>query len=197
MDYTIPRSIAVLDCDGGYTHIKLMQFLVASKHFDLRAAIIAACTEFCNADEGMEIYTSNCCCFNWGDFDLYVPEDICRRHGFVKVNSHNTIEHAFFDEHLVIDEQVYSTQEQSNKLLKRFFLFPPLDGTYHIWNYTVQWLTDAELLQQDNSLIIHKTLNNAAVDDRIRKDIKDIVPNIHSGVISAPASSGEKGGAKE
>ena len=169
MDYTIPRYLAVLDYDGGATYVKMLKFLVARENFDLKQAIIHACTDYCNAG-GMDIYLANCCCFNWGDFDLHVPEDICRRHGFIKVSTEDTIEIAYFNELLVRDGEILSSTIASSSSLKLYYLFPPLDGDYHIWNYTSQWLHEDDIPCQDPTLIIHKSLDDATADDRIRKD---------------------------
>lgn len=168
MEFTIPRYLAVMDYDGGATYVKMLHFLVTKENFDLQKAIKAACTDYCNTD-GSAIYLSNGCCFNYGDFDDLVPEEICRRHGFVKVASLNTTEVSFFNDHLVFDDQVLCSGVNSTGT-KLFYIFPPLDGEYHIWNYTVQWLTDAERTQQDSSFLIHPSMEEASLDERIRKD---------------------------
>lgn len=169
MEFTIPRYLAVLDYDGDATYVKMLHFLVARESFDLKQAVINACTDFCNTD-GTDIYLANCCCFNWGDFDAYVPEKICRKHGFIKASTKNTTEIAYFNDHLVRDEDILSSKCSGSPKLKLYYLFPPLDGDYHIWNYTSQWLHEDDIPCQDLSLIIHKSLDEASRDDRIRKD---------------------------
>lgn len=169
MDLTISRHLAVLDYDGDATYVKMLHFLVARENFDPKQAIINACTDFCNT-AGSEIYLANCCCFNWGDFDLHVPEEICRRHGFIKVSAQNTTEITYYNDHLVRDDEILSSESLSSSNLKLFYLFPPLDGDYHIWNYTRQWMQEDDISCQDPSLIIHKSLNDADADNRIRKD---------------------------
>lgn len=173
MEFTIPRYLAVLDYDGDATYVKMLHFLVAGENFNLKLAVINACTDFCNTD-GTDIYLANCCCFNWGDFDAYIPDEICRKHGFMKVASHDTVERAFFNDHLVKDAEILSSQLAKPIVSSYCYIFPPLDGDYHIWNYTGQWLTEYELRRQDKTLIIHKRLEDATNDNRIRKDTDTI-----------------------
>ena len=87
----------------------------------------------------------------------------------MKVASLNTTEVSFFNDHLVFDDQVLCSGVNSTGS-KLFYIFLPLDGEYHIWNYTVQWLTDAERAQQDSSFLIHPSMEEATLDERIRKD---------------------------
>ena len=48
----------------------------------IRDAVVAACTEYVNTEEGRRVYEGNCDCFNWADLEAYVPHDICIKHGF-------------------------------------------------------------------------------------------------------------------
>ena len=50
MEFTIPRYMAVLDYDGDATYVKMLHFLVTGENFDLKQAVINACTDFCNTD---------------------------------------------------------------------------------------------------------------------------------------------------
>lgn len=174
MELTIPRYLAVLDYDGDAAYVKMLHFLVARENFDLKQAVINACTDFCNTD-GTDIYLANCCCFNWGDFDAHVPEEFCRKHGFIKVASHDTVERAFFNDHLVKDAEILSSQLAKPVVSSNCYIFPPLDGDYHIWNYTGQWLTEYEMRRHAKDLIIHRSLEDAAKDLRIRKDTDPII----------------------
>ena len=75
---------------------------------DLEIAVQEACTEYVKTEEGKQIYSYNCRNFNWGDFDMYVPEDICKKYGFRKLKSPKT-EMDFtvnLDEHLIDDEEL-------------------------------------------------------------------------------------------
>lgn len=59
-------------------------FEVPNKNFDLKGAVYAAATEFCQTEEGRRIYDYNCCCFNWADFSVSVPNEFCKKYGFKK-----------------------------------------------------------------------------------------------------------------
>lgn len=75
---------------------------------DLEFAVQKACTEYVKTEEGKRIYSYNCQNFNWADFDMNVPEDICKKHGFRKLEGQKT-EMDFtvnWDEHLVDDEEL-------------------------------------------------------------------------------------------
>lgn len=52
------------------------------ENFDIKAAVRAACTDFCKTETGREIYEDNCHEFNWVDFSQNVPDEICESHGF-------------------------------------------------------------------------------------------------------------------
>lgn len=47
-------------------------------------AVQAAAREFLNTPEGKKVWNDNCGNFNYGDFDLNVPNSICLRHGFYR-----------------------------------------------------------------------------------------------------------------
>lgn len=53
---------------------------------DLRKAIKAASLEYCLTDQGRKTYINNCHCFNYGDFSTYVTNDICARHGILRID---------------------------------------------------------------------------------------------------------------
>ena len=61
--------------------------LEAEHGINISAAIASACSEYCQTKEGRKVYESNNRCFNWGDFDLNVPNSICEKYGFRKTQS--------------------------------------------------------------------------------------------------------------
>lgn len=76
---------------------------------DVIHAIKAACNEYIHTYEGQKTYEHNCNNFNWADFDVHVPNSICRRHGFAKIDSMlSTIERNW-------DEQLAERQEEQNE----------------------------------------------------------------------------------
>lgn len=54
---------------------------------DFKEAAIAATKEYCNTAEGKIILKENCGFFNWGDFNLNVPNSICEKYGIKKIQS--------------------------------------------------------------------------------------------------------------
>lgn len=49
---------------------------------DILPAIKAAAQEYLDTPDGLRIWDENCECFNYGDFDLNVPDEVCGHHGF-------------------------------------------------------------------------------------------------------------------
>lgn len=49
-------------------------------------AIKKASMDYCNTEEGKEYYNANGRSFNYSDFDLMVPNSICKKYGIEKVN---------------------------------------------------------------------------------------------------------------
>lgn len=48
-------------------------------------AIKKASIAYCQTEEGKEYYSANGCSFNYSDFDLMVPNSICKKYGIEKV----------------------------------------------------------------------------------------------------------------
>lgn len=63
-------------------------FLRAAPCVNIDESIKLACTEYCLTDEGKRTYIRNCRSFNYGDFAIYVPNDICRKYGILKINDY-------------------------------------------------------------------------------------------------------------
>lgn len=72
--------------------------------FDLKGAVRKAVHEFLCTKGGKEIYDCNCGGFNWADFEPYVPNEICRKYGFEKLDSAVSDLEVDWDEHLADDE---------------------------------------------------------------------------------------------
>ena len=60
--------------------------LEAPAEVDIVKAVKAACKEFCETETGKKIYEENGNCFNWGDFDTNIPDSICQKHGFSRID---------------------------------------------------------------------------------------------------------------
>lgn len=68
---------------------------------DVITAIKKASTEYCLTNEGKQTYIGNCHCFNFGDFDTYVPNTICEKYGIKKIDSNTTFGIVDFNTELV------------------------------------------------------------------------------------------------
>lgn len=106
------RTITAFEQDGFNRRILVLVFDVPNEAFDLEAAVRAASVEYCRTEEGKDTYEGNCHCFNWADFDMYVPDEICEKHGFKKVRTESAEEFVNWDEQLVQDEDVYPDENE-------------------------------------------------------------------------------------
>lgn len=79
------EQIIVATESDGFETTNLVINLLVKKSVDIDDAVKSACEEYCKTDEGKEIYKSNCYCFNWGDFNTYVPNSICEKYGIMKI----------------------------------------------------------------------------------------------------------------
>ena len=79
---------------------------VNSEDINIEQAVLDACKEYCLTNEGKRTFEGNCNCFNWGDFDTYVPNEICEKYGFRKVES-NVAEEFNFDQQLVDEYEIF------------------------------------------------------------------------------------------
>ncbi len=77
-----------------------------------KKAVLAACREYCQTEEGKNTYIGNCDSFNWGDFDAYVPNSICEKHGFRKIDFEVNTENVDFNEQLVLETDVFENEEE-------------------------------------------------------------------------------------
>lgn len=95
------RTITAIERDGFNVRTLTMVFEVPAKDFDLKAAVMAAATEYCKTKEGRETYSHNCGNFNWADLEMNVPNEICERHGFRMVDTMLSDIEVDWDEQLV------------------------------------------------------------------------------------------------
>jgi hypothetical protein len=102
-------SYSVIDQDGIDFNIATI-VMFAADGVNVKKSIRSACIEFCNTDEGREIFIGNNNCFNWGDFITYVPNDICKKYG-LEILDNVQQENAYFDELLVTDFDIKEENE--------------------------------------------------------------------------------------
>lgn len=100
------KIIVATEADGLDTTNLVMVLDVDSEDINIEQAVLKACKEYCLTDEGKRTFEGNCNCFNWGDFDAYVPNEICQKYGFRKVES-NVAEEFNFDQQLVDEYDIF------------------------------------------------------------------------------------------
>ena len=71
---------------------------------DIVKAVKNASREFIQTELGRSLYAYNCYCFNWGDFWNNVPNEICEKYGFKKIDSGVSNFQVNLNEQLVDDE---------------------------------------------------------------------------------------------
>lgn len=100
------KTIVAIDVDGLDVDV-LTIALDVEDGIDIKHAVMDACKEYCLTEDGQDTYDEcNCRCFNWADFDAYVPNELCEKHGFRKVDVCTTLE---FDlnEQLVDEDDIF------------------------------------------------------------------------------------------
>ena len=100
------RTITALEHEGMDVRVLVLNFEVPNEEFDLMAAVKAAALEYCQTEEGKKTYEYNCRNFNWADFEMNVPDEICARHGFSVLASPVADLVVDWDEQLVEREEV-------------------------------------------------------------------------------------------
>lgn len=77
------KTIVATDQDGLNTRNLVITLEVLKDDINIEQAVMNACTEYCQTEEGKWVYCDcNCFSFNWGDFVTHVPKEICENHGF-------------------------------------------------------------------------------------------------------------------
>ena len=97
---------AIPACEQDGLHMRGFCFFINAKDGmppdDVLEAIKQACVEYCSTPEGRKVYEDNCKHFNYGDFDTYVPNSICKKYGISKDKTkYNCLEPVHFDEQIV------------------------------------------------------------------------------------------------
>lgn len=105
------QTITAIERDGFNVRVLTITLDVPNKEFNTRQAIIDACTEFVSTEPGRSVYKYNCGNFNWADFDMSVPPEICEKHGFKKIRSDLGDIEVNWDEHLVDDGKLPADED--------------------------------------------------------------------------------------
>lgn len=100
-------TVTATEAEGIAWKTYTFHLLKANDSINVTEAVKAACTEYCSTPEGRKTFEGNCDNFNWGDFDAYVPNEICEKYGIRKVDSFAEQINASFDEMLVNESEIY------------------------------------------------------------------------------------------
>lgn len=108
------RSVVAVERDGFDVRTLAMVFRILSDDpgFNLAKAVKEASTQYVLTEDGRKVYNYNCSHFNWADFFSNVPNDVCRQHGFEKVDSVYAEEDVEWDECLVDDSVIGDDEEE-------------------------------------------------------------------------------------
>ena len=108
------KTIAAIERDGMDVRVLTMTMeILTDEGNDLKQAVRKACSEYLRTISGIDVYHANCECFNWGDFVQEVPNEICEKYGFRKVQDAISDEYVDWDEQLVdgLDDSVDALEE--------------------------------------------------------------------------------------
>lgn len=102
------RNIIAIEYDGRDVQALMIELSILSNDpsFDIRKAVKDACVEFARTPDGRKAYEDNCGSFNWGDFVAYVPDEICRNHGFERIMDTLSQIKVDFNEQLVAEDDL-------------------------------------------------------------------------------------------
>ena len=81
------KVITAIEQDGVNQRILTILLDVEDINVDVVPLVKEACMEYINTKEGKAVYEHNSECFNWADFEVNVPNSICEKHGFRKIES--------------------------------------------------------------------------------------------------------------
>ena len=143
--------ITAIKQDGLETKILNITLETNDENIDIINACKEATREYIATEEGLNIYTHNCECFNWADFEMYVPNEICEHHGFSKLHT-----------------ETYNTQVDWNEQLID-------EPTFYITN--IQWDTDEEeidSLPESYTIPFSELINeNETIENISIEELKD------------------------
>jgi hypothetical protein len=112
LSQTYEQTIFFAENLGGRSFTYSIRLKIADPDIDIEQAIKDACKEYCQTDEGRQLYLDNNKSFNYGDFDLYVPDEICKKYGIEKISG---LEEGYLHdkfEQLVDEEEILKDYEE-------------------------------------------------------------------------------------
>lgn len=95
------KAVVATDPKTGDTLIILLRVLSDDPEFDLEYAVSSACRHYVQTPTGIILLQSLHGIFDWGTFDTYVPNEICRKYGFERITGDDHILEVQWDEQLL------------------------------------------------------------------------------------------------
>ncbi len=93
--------ITAIERDGFNFRTLNITLEIIDESINVLEACKEAVREYVTTEEGLKTYLGNCERFNWADFESYVPNEICERHGFRKINTGASRAEVNWDEELI------------------------------------------------------------------------------------------------
>ena len=147
------RTIVAIEQDGMNTRTLAILVRVLDTSINLTDAVKRACTEYVKTKNGFDTYQYNCNLFNWADFETSVPNEICRKYGFEKVDSILSEEDVVWDEQLVDETSICLTDKEFEELKSALFMYG---------NEALEDFTDMDLSKYDDKDTIENILDEIA-----------------------------------
>lgn len=111
------RKVCIIATDQDWLNVKkyVFEFLIDNRKIKdtaaVKQAIEDAVKEFCQTEEGRNVYKGNCHSFTWGDLDACVPEMILNKYGLYRPDdTASDILEVDFNEQLVSETDVFEEE---------------------------------------------------------------------------------------
>lgn len=79
--------ITAVEQDGLDVHTFALCLEVNDNISDIKQAVMDACKEYIKTSAGKATLEYNSGYFDWADFAMSVPNEICKKHGFAKIEA--------------------------------------------------------------------------------------------------------------
>lgn len=99
-------TVVAIERDGLSVRTLTIFLQILQPGIDVVQAVKNACTEYVQTPEGANVYSYNCGSFNWADFVSNVPNEICEKYGFRRIDDSISEIEVNWDEHLVGDGEL-------------------------------------------------------------------------------------------
>jgi hypothetical protein len=108
------QAVTAREQDGMDVRLLTIMFEV-DDGVDLMEAVRKASEEYIRTEAGRAAMNYSGGSFNWADFDMYVPNEICEKYGFRKMDGCLSQETSW-DEQLIDEDQYKAEQEEQESL---------------------------------------------------------------------------------